>query len=80
MQAFIDSRALPDPPDAAFVRAVAEALSGLARVTVATKALRDALLDGGSPATPTEMKRRFADYLDTLAKGQDPDKMRIVLE
>ena len=80
VQAFIDSRALPDPPDAAFVRAVAEALSGLARVPVTTKALRDALLDGGSPATPTEMKRRFADYLDTLAKGQDPDKMRIVLE
>ena len=80
VQAFLDSRTLPDPPDAAFVGAVAEALSGLARVTVTTDGLRAALAAGGSPATVAEMKRRFADHLDALTKGQDAEKVRIVLE
>ncbi len=80
VQAFLDARTLPDPPGAAFVRAVAEALSGLARVTVTAEDLRAALLAGGSPATPEEMKRRFADHLDALAQGRDPEKVRIVLE
>ena len=42
--------------------------------------LRNALLAGGSPATPAELKKRFDEYLDGLAKGKEPGKIRIVLE
>jgi len=42
--------------------------------------LRAALLSGGSPATPAEMKKRFEEYLDELTKGKEPGKVRIVLE
>jgi Family of unknown function (DUF6079) len=30
--------------------------------------------------TPTEMKRRFEDYLNELTKGKELSKVRIVLE
>jgi hypothetical protein len=42
--------------------------------------LRAALLKGGSPALPSEMKKRFEEYLDELTKGHEPGKVRIVLE
>ncbi len=35
---------------------------------------------GGSPATLVEMKKRFEKYLDELTKGNEPGKVRIVLE
>ncbi len=41
---------------------------------------RAALLSGGSPATPAEMKKRFEKYLDELTRGKEPGKVRIVLE
>ena len=34
----------------------------------------------GSPASPAEMKRRFEGYLDGLSKGEEPAKVRVVLE
>ena len=42
--------------------------------------LKAALLAGGSPASPVEMKARFEGYLDGLARGEDPAKVRVVLE
>jgi hypothetical protein len=42
--------------------------------------MRAALLAGGSPATPAEMKKRFEEYLNRLTKGKEPGKVRIVLE
>lgn len=41
---------------------------------------RAALLSGGSPVTPAEMKQRFEEYLDQLTKGKEPGKVRIVVE
>ena len=66
--------------DQAFIHAMGEVLSGLQKVPVKTKDLRAALLSGGSPATPAEMKKRFEEYLDKLTKGKEPGKVRIVLE
>lgn len=37
-------------------------------------------LDPMPPATPREMKERFAEYIDQLARGRDEAKVRIVLE
>ena len=77
---FIKKRVLPDELDQDFIDALGEVLSGLQKVPVKTDNLRAALLSGGSPATPAEMKKRFEDYLDELTRGKDSDKVRIVLE
>ena len=77
---FIKKQALPDDLDQDFIQALREVLSGLQKVSVKAANLRTALLSGGSPATPAEMKKRFEDYLDELTKGKEPGKMRIVLE
>ena len=80
VDSFIRERALPDPLGSDFIQALQEALSGLQKISVTTADLRDALLAGGSPATPAEMKKRFDEYLDKLVKGKEPGKVRIVLE
>lgn len=43
-------------------------------------ALGEALLSAGSPVAPTEMKKRFEEYLDGLTEGKETDKVRIILE
>ncbi len=77
---FIEKQALPDEFDQAFIHALGEVFSGLQKVLVKTDNLRAALLSGGSPVTPVEMKKRFESYLEELTKGKKPDKVRIVLE
>jgi len=77
---FIRERTLPDPLDQEFINAMQEVLSGLTKVSVKTPDLRDALLSGGSPATPEEMRKRFDAYLNDLTKGKEPGKVRIILE
>jgi hypothetical protein len=77
---FIKKRTLPDDLDQDFIHALQEVLSGLTKVSVKIADLRDALLSGGSPATPAEMRKRFEEYLDHLTKGKEPGKVRIVLE
>jgi hypothetical protein len=77
---FIKKRELPDDLGQDFIHALSEVLSGLQKVPVKTADLRAALLPGGSPATPAEMKKRFEEYLDKLTKGKEPGKVRIVLE
>ena len=77
---FLKKKRLPDSLDHDFIKALQEVLSGLTKVAVHAGDLRSALLSGGSPATPAEMKKRFDDYLDTLTKGKDSTKVRIVIE
>lgn len=77
---FLMKRALPGSIGQDFVHALAEALSGLMKIGVELDDLRRALLAGGSPATLSEIKKRFDDYMDSLAKGKEPGKVRIVLE
>jgi succinate dehydrogenase flavin-adding protein (antitoxin of CptAB toxin-antitoxin module) len=77
---FIKKRELPDELNQDFIHALGEVLSGLQKVPVKIADLRAALLSGGSPVTPAEMKKRFEDYLDELTRGKEPGKVRIVLE
>ncbi|MBI4025765.1 MAG: ATP-binding protein [Verrucomicrobia bacterium] len=77
---FIKKKALPADLTQDFIQALKEALSGLTKVAVKMEDLRAAILAGGSPATPAEMKKRFEEYLDQLTKGKEPGKVRIVLE
>jgi hypothetical protein len=80
VDAFLKERKLPDGLTPDFIHALQEVLSGLVKVAVTPEGLRAALLKGGSPATPAEMKKRFEEYLDELTKGNEPGKVRIVLE
>ncbi|GIW56389.1 MAG: hypothetical protein KatS3mg082_2793 [Nitrospiraceae bacterium] len=80
VDAFLKERKLPEELTPDLIHALQEVLSGLIKVTVKTGDLRAALLKGGSPATPAEMKKRFEEYLDELTKGHEPGKVRIVLE
>ena len=80
VEEFARQRTLPDQLDQQFIQALKEILSGLTKVPVRTSDLRDALLAGGSPVTPAEMRRRFDAYLESLLRGMEPDKVRIVLE
>ena len=80
VDSFIKQGKLPDELDQAFIQALQEVLSGLVKVAVKSEELRAALLRGGSPATPAEMKKRFEEYLDELTRGKEPGKVRIVLE
>ncbi|MBW1982273.1 MAG: ATP-binding protein [Deltaproteobacteria bacterium] len=77
---FLEKRELPDELSQDFIQALKEVLSGLIKVEVNPEDLRAALLKGGSPATPAEMKKRFEEYLDELTRGKEPGKVRIVLK
>jgi hypothetical protein len=80
VDAFLQSRELPGNISQDFIQALQEVLSALIKVEITTKHLRAALLAGGSPVTPVEMKKRFDAYLDELTKGKEQGKVRIVLE
>jgi len=59
---------------------VQEALSGMEKVVVASDDIRNALLKGGSPATPEDLRKRFEAFLDDRCKGKDTTKLRFVVE
>ncbi len=80
LEAFIQSRELPMPLSDSFVHALKEVFSGLIKVAIQTQDLQTALKVTDGPATPAEMKSRFDAYIDLLAMGKDPAKVRIVVE
>jgi hypothetical protein len=80
LQGFMETGKLPAPLDNAFVQALKDVLSGLVKVSLTASDLQSALRQAGGPATPDEMKRRFAEYVDRQVKGYDPAKVRIVME
>jgi len=80
VDAFLKERKLPEELSQDFIHALQEMLSGLVKIVVKTEDLRAALLKGGLPATPAEMKKRFEEYIDELTKGREQEKVRIVLE
>jgi Family of unknown function (DUF6079) len=80
IQKFIASKKLPDPIPPEFVTAIQEALSGLEKVNVSGDDIRKALLQGGSPATPEDLRKRFESFLTERSKGKDASKLRFVVE
>jgi hypothetical protein len=77
---FISSKSLPDPVTPEFVAAIQEALSGLEKINVSSADIRQALLQGGSPATPEDLRKRFETFLNDRCKGKDTTKLRFVVE
>ena len=77
---FLVARKLPEPVTTEFASAVQEALSGLEKITVTSGELRQALLQGGSPATHEELRKRFDALISERGKGKDVTKLRFVIE
>ena len=77
---FAETGALPDMVTPEFIAAVQEALSGLERITVTDEEIKHALLQGGSPATPEDLRKRFEAFLNDRCKGKDTTKLRFVVE
>jgi Family of unknown function (DUF6079) len=80
IEKFTVSKTLPDPIPPEFVSAIQEALSGLEKVNVSGDDIRNALLQGGSPATPEDLRKRFESFLTDRCKGKDASKLRFVVE
>jgi hypothetical protein len=80
IDAFLTSRKLPDPMTSEFATAVQEALSGLEKIAVKGDEVKQALLQGGSPATPDELRKRFDTFMNERCKGKDATKLRFVIE
>lgn len=79
IQSFVNSRELPEPVDANFVQILKTILAGLQKVTITKAALLKVVTDLG-PTTPDEMKKAIVNYVDSLTKGKDQNKVRIVVE
>ena len=77
---FVASKKLADPVTPNFVSAVQEALSGLEKIAVSGEVIKAALLQGGSPATPDDLRKRFEIFLNDRCKGKDASKLRFVVE
>jgi len=80
IDAFLSSRKLPDLMTAEFANAVQEALSGLEKIAVKGDEIKQALLQGGSPATPDDLRKRFDTFMNERCKGKDATKLRFVIE
>jgi hypothetical protein len=80
LDSFLVARQLPDPLSKAFLNALREVLSGLVKVTLSADDLRAALLSGGSPVTPDDIRKRFDDLISDKTRGKVTAKVRIVLE
>jgi hypothetical protein len=80
IQTFVASKTLPEPVTPDFVSAVQEALSGLEKIAVTSENIKKALLQGGSPATPEDLRKRFETFLNERCKGKDASKLRFVVE
>lgn len=80
IDAFLSSRELPEPLTQEFVNAVQEALSGLEKIAVKGDEIKQALLQGGSPATPDDLRKRFDTFMNERCKGKDASKLRFVVE
>jgi hypothetical protein len=80
VKAFLASRTLPESVTPEFVGAIQEALSGLEKIAVSRDEIRDALLAGGSPATPDDLRKRFEAFINERSRGKDASKLRFVVE
>ena len=79
IDSFIESGSLPHTLDSNFVQTIKTVLAGLQKVPIKKSDLVGVAAKIG-PSTPDEFKRAINDYVDSLSRGKDPAKVRIVLE
>lgn len=76
---FVLSKRLPETVDLSFVNAIVELLQGFEPVTVSAEALTDQLGALG-PLDIDTFKTKINEVVDTLSKGKDKSKLRIVVK
>lgn len=79
IQSFMESKELPKPIDGNFVQTLKTVLADLQKVPVKKSELLK-IVSNLEPSTPENLKRAISDFVDTLTRGKDIDKVRIVLE
>ena len=79
IEAFIASGVLPDPVSNDFVTEVNKVLEGLVKVTISSDDLVSSL-GKGTPQSIEEIKVRFERLVAERTKGQNSDKVRIVIQ
>jgi DNA-directed RNA polymerase subunit F len=79
IQDFIATKELPQPLNNNFVQTAKTVLSGLQKIQIKKSELMEKLAEIG-PASPDELKALLNEYVDSLTRGKDPTKVRIVLE
>jgi hypothetical protein len=77
---FANQGELPSIVTPEFVQAVKDAVSGLEKIVVTGDEIRQALLEGGSPVTPDEPRKRFDGLVTERCKGKETSKLRFVVE
>jgi Family of unknown function (DUF6079) len=80
VEVFLSMKALPDPVTGDFASAIQDAPSGLEKVNVGSDDIKATLLQGGSPATLEDLRKRFEAFLNDRCKGKDTTKLRSVVE
>ena len=71
---------LPNDISNDFIVAIQEVLSGLEKLNIHVDDLKQALTTGSMPCTVSELRKRFEKYTESVTKGKDPNKVRIILE
>ena len=74
---FLAKREMTD--NTRLIPALQQILNGLKKVSFKLSDVEHVLQSAG-PAKPEELKQRFAEYVDSMVRGEDPNKIRIVLE
>lgn len=80
IKAFRESKELPEPAGADFIRALQEVLSGLEGISVTRADLMDALTKGGARCTPTDLQERLDRFVKKALHGKDAAKVRLIIE
>lgn len=80
VESFLKAKSLPDPVTPEFIAAIQEALSGLEKVVITAEDVKTALVSGGSPAKPDDLRKRFENLINERCKGKDASKLRFVVE
>ena len=77
---FLKDKELPEKVSTEFVQGIHAALSGLTPIKLTVASLLEAMGDSSAPCTVEEFQTRIEEFLQTLTKGKDVSKIRIIIE
>jgi plasmid maintenance system killer protein len=77
---FITAKQLPQPIEQEFVKSLRQVLQGLVPIEISADDIQSALFSEGSASTVEQLKQRLDQFLNNKCKGQDVNKVRIVLK
>ncbi len=75
----LKDKGLPNTISNHLVQVIQSALSGLTPIDVSSADLLASLSDGGAPCTVEQFRSRFEDFVQSMVRGKDVSKIRIVI-